>query len=76
MTEDAANIDRQQLMAEALQEYAACSDPQLDWILGLVRHRIGAARRMGVPVPDDLASRVSRLSEKRSQPLDEREPRD
>ncbi|GGU82039.1 hypothetical protein GCM10010211_55010 [Streptomyces albospinus] len=72
MTEN-VNIDRQQLMVEALQEYAACSDEQLDWILGLVRHRIGSARRMGVPVPAELASRVSRLSEKRSWPLDDPE---
>ncbi|MEU9111752.1 hypothetical protein AB0D04_08180 [Streptomyces sp. NPDC048483] len=73
MTEDVANIDRQQLMAEALQEFAARSDEQLDWTLGLVRHRLGAARRMGVPVPADLASRVSRLCEKRSWPLDDQE---
>src|SRR5436309_10560650 len=32
---------------------------------GLVRHRVGAARRMGVPVPDDLVGRVARLCEDR-----------
>ncbi|MFF8370023.1 hypothetical protein ACF05W_14405 [Streptomyces lydicus] len=71
MAEDVVNIDRQQLMVEALQELAARSDEQLDWILGHVRHRLGNARRMGIPVPADLASRVSRLCEKRSWPLDE-----
>lgn len=71
MKEDVAKIDRQQLMVDALQEFAACSDEQLDWVLGLVRSRLGAARRMGVPVPDDLASRVARLCEKRNWPLDE-----
>ncbi|MEU9499996.1 hypothetical protein [Streptomyces sp. NPDC048196] len=76
MTEDVADIDRQQLMVEALQEFAARSDEQLDWTLGLVRHRLGAARRLGVPVPEDLASRVARLCEKRNWPLDEQEQRE
>ncbi|MFD8543164.1 hypothetical protein [Streptomyces sp. NPDC059649] len=76
MREDVADIDRQQLMAEALQEFAARSDEQLDWTLGLVRHRIGAARRLGVPVPEDLANRVARLCEKRNWPLDEQGQRD
>ncbi|QHC23847.1 hypothetical protein [Streptomyces sp. GS7] len=74
MTEN-VNIDRHQLMVEALQEYAACNDEQLDWILGLVRHRLGAARRMGVPVPAELAGRVARLCEKRGWQLDEPEER-
>lgn len=74
MTEDAASIDRQQLMQEALQDFASRSDEQLDWILGIVRHRLGAARRMGVAVPDELADRVSRLSAKRGWPVDQPQP--
>ncbi|MGG7571253.1 hypothetical protein [Streptomyces sp. BP-8] len=74
MTEDAASIDRQQLMQEALEEYASRSDDQLDWILGLVRHRLGAARRMGVDIPKGLAERVSRLSAKRGWPIDQPQP--
>ncbi|GAB7029015.1 hypothetical protein AB0G35_12050 [Streptomyces sp. NPDC021749] len=76
MTEDVVGIDRQQLMVRALQEFAARTDEQLDWTLGLVRHRIGNARRLGIPVPEDLADRVARLCEKRNWPLDEQEQRD
>ncbi|TJZ46201.1 hypothetical protein FCH28_27265 [Streptomyces piniterrae] len=71
MTQDAESIDRQQLMEEALQEFASRSDDQLDWMLGIVRHRLGAARRMGVDIPGDLAERVARLSEKRGWPVDQ-----
>lgn len=74
MTEDAASIDRQQLMEEALHDFGSRSDEQLDWILGIVRHRLGAARRMGVAVPDELADRVARLSEKRGWPVDLPQP--
>ncbi|MGW1375588.1 hypothetical protein ACWD6P_15135 [Streptomyces sp. NPDC002446] len=74
MTEDAASIDRQQLMEEALEEFASRSDEQLDWILGIVRHRLGAARRMGVTVPEELAGRVARLSAKRGWPVDQTQP--
>ncbi|MFJ6747533.1 MULTISPECIES: hypothetical protein [unclassified Streptomyces] len=65
MTEDGTGIDRQQLLAQSLQDFGSRTDDQLDWILGLVRHRLGAARRLGVAVPEDLAGRVSRLSAKR-----------
>ncbi|MEV0372652.1 hypothetical protein AB0I10_22950 [Streptomyces sp. NPDC050636] len=74
MTEDAERIDRQQLMEETLQDFGSRSDEQLDWILGIVRHRLAAARRMGVAVPEDLAGRVSRLSAKRGWPVDLPQP--
>ncbi|WP_405703175.1 MULTISPECIES: hypothetical protein [unclassified Streptomyces] len=57
-----SEADRQRLMRQTLDNFARRSDEGLDNFLAHVRHRLEAARHMGVEIPEDLATRVERLS--------------